>query len=188
MLRKSKRSLTTQAFQVLEKVGIKAGQTVLDFGCGSGTYTIPAAKVVGNSGEVYALDKDKGVLNDLERRAKSEGLTNIEPMHTSGGTEIALATESVDVVLLFDVFHDYYFPSLGERQKLLIEIYRILKPHGLLSVYPKHMETEARDEIEGADFSLESEYPATLVHDVKNLERGQILNFRKKLKQQAIID
>jgi len=188
MLRESEHSLKARAFQVLERVGIKASQRVLDFGCGSGTYTIPAAKIVGNRGKVYALDKDEGVLDDLMRTADSAGLTNIERMDTAGGTQIALASGSVDAVLLFDVFHDYYFSSLDERQELLAEIYRILKSHGLLSVYPKHMETEAKDEIESADFSLESERPATLIHEGKNLERGQILNFKKKLRQRAITD
>ena len=106
----------------------------------------------------------------------------------AGGTQIALASGSVDVVLLSDVSHDYYFSSLDERQELLAEIYRILKPHGLLSVYPKHMETEAKDEIESADFSLENEHSATLIHEGKNLERGQILNFKKKLRQRALTD
>jgi len=188
MLRESKHSLKARAFQVLERVGIKASQTVLDFGCGSGTYTIPAAKIVGNRGKVYALDKEEGVLDDLMRTADSAGLTNIERMDTAGGTQIALASGSVDAVLLFDVFHDYYFSSLDERQELLTEIYRILKPHGLLSVYPKHMETEAKDEIESADFSLENEHSATLIHEGKHLERGQILNFKKKLRQRAITD
>jgi ubiquinone/menaquinone biosynthesis C-methylase UbiE len=169
-----------QALQVIRKVGVRGCQKVLDFGCGSGTYTIPAAKTVGDCGRVYALDKDDETLNELQKRADSEGLTNIELMHTPGGTEIALATESVDVVLLFDVFHDYYFPTLGERQNLLSEIYRILKSDGFLSIYPKHMEAVARSEIESTRFKLEDEYEVSFIHDGKDLERGRILNFKKK--------
>lgn len=135
--------------------------------------------MVGNCGKVYALDKDDGTLDELRRKADSEGLTNIELMRTSGGTEIALATESVDVALLFDVFHDYYFPTLDERQNLLSEIYRILKSDGFLLVYPKHMETVARGEIESAQFKLEDEHEVSFIHDGKDLERGRILNFKK---------
>ena len=44
---------------ILKHIGIKRGQTVLDFGCGSGNYTIPAARVIGEQYLVYAIDKDK---------------------------------------------------------------------------------------------------------------------------------
>jgi len=168
------------ASKVIESIGVKPGQTVLDFGCGSGTYTIPLAHVVGNQGEVYALDKDRYVLDGLMQRADSVGLANIRRLDTPGGTQIKLKNRSVDVVLLFDVFHHYYFSSVAERQDLLGEISRVLKPVGIFSVYPKHMETEARTEIESAGFSLEKEISITLVHDRTSPEGGQLLNFQKQ--------
>ena len=51
--------LELRALEVLRRIGIKKGQTVLDFGCGYGAYTIPVAEIVGEQGRVYALDKDK---------------------------------------------------------------------------------------------------------------------------------
>lgn len=173
--------LSRVASKVIRSVGVKAGQSVLDFGCGSGIYTIPVARVVGNRGKVYALDKDRKVQDNLMKSADSAGLANIRKLDTPGGTQIALANDSVDVVLLFDVFHDYYFSSAGERQDLLGEIRRILKKGGILSVYPKHMETEAKAEIESAGFSLENQLTINLVHDKTDIERGQIMNFKKEL-------
>jgi len=120
--------LELQAFEVLERTGITRGQLVLDFGCGSGMYTIPAAKIVGEQGRVYALDKDKKALDELMQKAESTGLRNIERMDTSGGLKIDLPDESVDVVLLFDVLHSYYFPQADDRRTLLNEIHRIMKP------------------------------------------------------------
>ena len=175
-----KMELESQAFEVLETAGIKRGQIVLDFGCGSGTYTIAAAKIVGEQGKVYALDKDKKALDELMQKAESAGLKNVERTDTSGELKIDLTDESVDVVLLFDVFHHYYFPQADDRRKLLNEIYRILKLDGFISVWPKHMESEAKDEIESANFYLKSKYSGTLIHDNKDHERGQILNFRKR--------
>ena len=171
--------LESQVLKVLEGAGIKRGQAVLDFGCGSGTYTIPAAKIVGEQGRVYALDKDKGVLDELMQRAESAGLKNIERMETSGEIKIGLTDESVDMVLLFDVFHSHYFPQADDRRRLLSEIYRIMKPTAFVSVWPKHMESETEDEVEKANFYLEKELSETLIHDDKNLEKGKILNFRK---------
>jgi len=172
--------LESRVLEALEGVGVRKGQVVLDFGCGSGTYTIPAAKIVGDQGKVYALDKDKEALDKLMQRAKSAGLKNIERMDTSEELRIDLTDDSVDVVLLFDVFHSYYFPQADDRRRLLNEIYSIMKPFAFISLWPKHMESEAKDEIERANFYLESEYSGTLIHDNKDRERGQILIFRKK--------
>jgi len=172
--------LELRALEVLQKTGIRRGQTVLDFGCGSGTYTIPAAKIVGEQGKVYAVDKDNEALNELMQKAKLAGLKNIEDMETLGKPEIDLADESVDVVLLFDVFHSYYFPQANNRRRLLDEIYRIMKPSAFVSVWPKHMESETEDEIKNANFRLEKELSEMLIHDNKNLEKGRILNFKKE--------
>ena len=172
--------LESRVIEVLARIGIRRGQTVLDFGCGSGTYTIPAAKIVGEQGRVYALDRDKEALDALMQKAESACLTNIEKMETSGELEIELTDESVDVVLLFDVFHSYYFPQADNRRRLLSEIYRIMKPTAFVSVWPKHMESETGDEVEKANFCLGKELAETLIHENKNLERGKVLNFRKK--------
>ena len=171
--------LELQVLEVLERTGLNKRQIVLDFGCGSGTYTLPAAKIVGKKGRVYALDKDTQALDELMHEAESTGLRNVTRMDMSGEVRIELRDESVDVVLLFDVFHSYYFPQTDDRRNLLNEIHRIMKPSAFISVWPKHMESEAKGEIEEANFYLEREYSETLIHDNKDSERGQILNFRK---------
>jgi len=173
--------LESRAIEVLERIGIRRGQTVLDFGCGYGIYTIPLAKIVGEQGRVYALDKDKEALDALMQKAKSACLTNIERMETSGELEIKLADETVDVVLLFDVFHSFYFPQAGDRRRLLGEIRRIMKPSAFLSisVWPNLIEPETEDEIKNANFRLEKEVSETLTDDNKDLETRRILSFGK---------
>jgi len=171
--------LESRVIELLVRIGISRGQTVLDFGCGYGIYTIPAARIVGVQGKVYALDKDKKALEALIQKAQSSGLKNIEIMGTSGELEIELTDESVDVVLLFDVFHSFYFPQAGDRITLLGEVYRVMKSSAFLSVWPKHMESETENEVEKANFHLEKELSEMLIHDNKNLEKGKILNFKK---------
>ena len=153
----------------------------MDFGCGSGTYTIPAAKIVGKEGKVYALDKDKKVLDELMQKAESARLENIKGIDTSGELKIPLTDESVDIVLLYDVFHSYYFSQMADRRKLLEEVYRVSKRDALISVWPKHMESEAKEEIENANFYLEREYSGMLIHDNEDIEKGKVLNFRKRM-------
>jgi len=169
------------AIKVLKRIGIRRGQTVLDFGCGYGAYTIPVARIVGKQGRVYALDKDKEALDALMQKARSACLINIERMETSGEPEIELADETVDVVLLFDVFHSFYFPQASERGRLLGEIRRVMKPSAFLSisVWPNLIETETEDEIKNADFHLGKEIPETLTDGNKNIETRRILSFGK---------
>lgn len=172
----------SRIFKLLERVGVKRGQKVLDFGCGSGTYAIPAARIVGNKGKVYALDKNGFVLNELMQKARSAGIENIERMDAEGTPRIELADNSIDIVLLFDVLHSYYFPQAEDRRRLLDEIHRVAKTDALILVYPKHMGRNARKEIERANFYFENEHSGTLVHDGRNLEQGQVLVFTKKSK------
>ena len=66
------------AARVLRAVGAKPGQRCLDFGCGHGNYTVPLARLVGPTGKIFAVDKDKGALKKLARRGRAAGLANIE--------------------------------------------------------------------------------------------------------------
>jgi ubiquinone/menaquinone biosynthesis C-methylase UbiE len=170
--------IESRAIELLERTGIRKGQTVLDFGCGYGAYTIPAAKIVGALGKVYALDKDKEALDELMQKAGSAGLKNIEGMETSGKLGIELTDESVDVVLLFDVFHSFYFPQAEDRRKLLD---RVMKPFAFLSisVWPNLIEPETEGEIKNADFRLKKEVLETLTDDIKGIETRRILSFGK---------
>ena len=164
--------------KVMKEIGIKEGQVILDFGCGSGIFSLPAARIIGKEGKIYALDKNKTELNELIGKAESKGLRNIEIVKISGKLKIPLRDESIDMVLLYDVLHSYYF-SPDERRKLLREVYRVLKPNALLSVYPEHMELEEiKREIEETNLHFEVEHSKTIIHNGR-YTHGHILNFRR---------
>ena len=68
---------------------------------------------------------------------------------------------------------------MNERRKLLREVYRILRPNALLSVYPEHIELEeVKREIEEVNFYFEVEYLKIVIHDNRYTD-AHILNFRK---------
>ena len=65
-------------FKLLERVGIREGHRVADLGCGSlGHFVFPAAQLVGGKGVVYAVDIQRGVLEQIEKRAKEMQFWNI---------------------------------------------------------------------------------------------------------------
>ena len=132
-----KRWLDKNASQVLSAVGVEEGKAVLDLGCGSGTYTIPAAKLVGDDGRVYAVDVSRKALDRMEEKAEREGLKNIVRIDASAGEKIPLEDETVDVMLLIDVLQE-----IDDRSALFDEAYRILRQGGVVIVYPMHIEAE----------------------------------------------
>ncbi|MFW9843244.1 MAG: class I SAM-dependent methyltransferase [Candidatus Thorarchaeota archaeon] len=120
---------------MIESLGIGQGDFVLDFGCGIGSYAIPTAKRVGSSGRVYALDIHPMAIERVQKRVKKEGLTNIETILS--GLETGLADESLDYILLFDVYT--WIPN---KRPLLKELSRILKSTGKMSVLIDHTNPE----------------------------------------------
>jgi len=178
--------LEEDGVELLREIGIRRGQSLLDFGCGSGNYAIPAAQVVGAEGTIYALDENARRLDELIRKAEAEGLTNIKRMEASVRLKIDLRDESIDVVLLHDVLHHYYFPRAGDRGRILQEVHRVLKPDGFVSFYPgdsevyhDYQELEVIErQIEDAGFYLVSEHPGMLIHE-GILVKGKLLSFRK---------
>jgi len=99
----------------------------LDYGCGIGSYTFPAANLVGRKGKVYALDKQPSAIKRVEGKAKVGGFSNIDTMLSDGDT--GLPGESVDVILLYGVL-----PEIKNKESLLRELHRILRSDGYLSI------------------------------------------------------
>jgi ubiquinone/menaquinone biosynthesis C-methylase UbiE len=172
----------------LRKVGLQPGQTVLDFGCGVGHYTVPAAFVVGIKGIVYAVDKEQQALNELQQKAAANNLKNVKIIKTSGQITLDFESESIDVILFYDVLHYLHKHS---RKKLYQEAQRVLKQDALLSVYPKHTvgddpiqefgklnSNDVKKEIENSDFCFEERYCSLISHD-DGLNQGCVLNFSK---------
>jgi len=168
----------------LRRVGLTEGQTVLDFGCNEGNYTIPAARIVGEGGKVYALDKNKDSLEKLIREVEKKRLRNIKPLYVQEAQKLPLRSCCVDAVLLYDTLHGGYFPEPAQRSTVLQRIHRVLKPQGLLSYYPTHLKQygltfrQLDREIRSAGFRLEAKACRKLVHD-GNLVRGRIFGYRK---------
>lgn len=109
--------------EVLHKLGLPAVGNVVDFGCGYGTFTIPAAKIT--SGTVYALDIDP----EMVAATRGAGLPNVRALcrdFVADGT--GLPDGSVTYAMLFNILH----AECPDR--LLREAYRVLAPGGKLGI------------------------------------------------------
>ena len=135
------RDLFVPRKKVLEEVGIKPGFNILDYGCGPGCYTAPAAQLVGPSGRIYALDIHPLAIEKVKNLVAKKNLKNVETIQSECKTE--LPDESIDVVLLYDTFHE-----VDDPDGVLHELHRVLKQDGLLSFSDHHLkEDEINSEI-----------------------------------------
>jgi len=117
---------------ILKEVGIKPGDSVLDYGCGPGSYIGPTAELVGKSGTIYALDIHPLAIQKARNIVIKNQLDNLKAILSDCNTE--LPDDSIDVVLLYDIYHD-----LSDPNEVLGELYRVLKPTGILSFSDHHM-------------------------------------------------
>jgi len=100
---------------------------VVEFGCGYGTFTIPAARMV--PGIVHALDIEPDMIVATAAKAKAAGLGNVKTYVRDFFVEgTGLPPTSTDYAILFNILHAEH-PDV-----LLHEAYRVLKPDGLLGI------------------------------------------------------
>lgn len=115
----------------LNKLGLTDGMKIVDLGAGSGFYSIEAAKRVGATGRVYAIDVQKDLLERLRSVGASQGLRNIEVIWGNaekiGGTK--LREGIADRVVVSNVLFQIEKPD-----DFSLEIKRIIKPGGRVLV------------------------------------------------------
>jgi len=114
--------------RLLEELRVQPGQTVCDMGCGNGFYTLQLARLVGNSGKVYAVDIQPEMLTLLRDRLKKQGIGNVVPLLGSEA-DPRLPQGALDLVVLVDVYHEFSRP-----EEMLAAIRKSLKPSGRIAV------------------------------------------------------
>jgi len=117
--------------KIVKELNIKSGMFVADFGCGAGYFTIPIAKIIKNSGKIYAIDVLNESLENVLSKAKLYDLLNIETVRANieivGGSKIK--SRSVDLVLLANILF-----QCNDYDSILTEAKRILKNDGSIAI------------------------------------------------------
>lgn len=88
----------------LRDLGLTAGDSVAEVGCGNGYFALPAARIVAPA-TVYAIDLDRALLDELDDLATLHDIENLETVHADARDLADALPESVDVVLNANTFH-----------------------------------------------------------------------------------
>ncbi len=127
MLRPERRE-SPPAEAILREIGLGPGQIVADVGCGPGFFTLPAARLVGPAGMVYAVDVEPTMLERVQLAAAAEALRNVV-VRPSAGLPVPLDDHCADLTLCALVLHD-----LTDPLPLVRELIRITRPEGRIAV------------------------------------------------------
>ncbi|MCA1643502.1 MAG: class I SAM-dependent methyltransferase [Acidobacteria bacterium] len=98
-----------QINRVMDLLKIKEGSGVADIGAGSGWFTVRAARRVGSTGAVYAVDINRDYLNYIEERAQKEGLPQVRAILGKEDDPL-LPARSADAVLILKTYHEIAEP------------------------------------------------------------------------------
>ena len=116
--------------KTLKGAEIKPGQSVLEVGCGTGFFTIPAAEMIGDKGSLIAMDPLSDYVERVSKKVKEADLKNVRVVKRDA-LDTGLDNASIDMVLLFGVIPFPFLPLA----RLLPEMHRVLQPGGTLAVW-----------------------------------------------------
>ena len=140
---------------ILDRVGIRPRERVLELGPGPGAFTVDAARRVGPEGRLVVVDIQPEMIAQVERRVRAVGLANVET-NVASAYHLPLDDASVDRAFLITVL-----PEIPDQARALAELRRVLKPGGVLSITEEFLDPdylfacETVRLVEAAGFRLE---------------------------------
>ena len=114
--------------QTLINLNLEEGDIMADIGCGIGYFTIPASKIVGDNGKIFAMDISSEMLQDVVVKVKESNITNVEITLTEEN-DLKLEDDKVTFAFISTVLHE-----ANEKENFLNEIKRIISPKGKIAI------------------------------------------------------
>ena len=160
-LERSQREKEENVSKLIQNMGIKSNDTIADIGAGSGYYVFRIAPIA-NKGMVYAVDIQTEMLMAIENIKETSKIKNIKTI-LSSEQSVYLAENSVDKILMVDVYHEFSFPiemitsiksALKPKGELFLVEYRAEDPNVPIKRIHKMSEKQAVKEMEAAGFKL----------------------------------
>lgn len=138
---------------LIERLYIKKGTAVADFGAGSGAYALELARAVTDTGKVYAIDIHRDILQTLEHTAHKMGFLNIETVWADLETSTYIDSYALEAVVISNILFTLEHPEkvIEEAARILVPSGRVLcvdwsGPHEGIGPHPSHVVSEARAE------------------------------------------
>jgi len=122
MLESDERKKIFPVNNILNTLKIQEGNTIIDFGCGIGYFSLPLTKLVGESGKVIAIDESSEMIDELKKRAS--GLNNLEIVKSN-----KIRPYKGDIILLVNILHE-----VDDPKNFLIECFNSLNPNGRIII------------------------------------------------------
>ena len=179
-LERQEREQEENTTQLLKNLAVQPGMAIGDIGAGSGYHSTLLSNMVGN-GKVYAVDVEPEMIAYLNERIKREGKKNIIPV-LSTEKAVSLPANSMDMMLLVDVYHEFSFPyemtrsmleALKPGGKLVLVEFRAEDQNVPIKTIHKMSQQQAVKEFKAAGFSFEK--------NISNLPWQHCLIFRKPI-------
>lgn len=114
--------------EVVARIGVAPGMTVVDLGAGTGYFLPHLARAVGETGKVFALDVEPNLVAHMKARVARQGLANVE-VRQVGFDDPELAPASVSRVLIVDTWH-----HIAHREAYAIKLAAALVSGGRVAV------------------------------------------------------
>lgn len=114
--------------RTVDLMGLKAGDCVLDVGCGTGASALPAAEAVGRDGYVVGIDVAENMLTRARAKARDRGLDNVE-FDLADMADCGRADQTFDAVI--SSFSVFFMPDLETQ---VAELWRLVRPGGRLGI------------------------------------------------------
>jgi predicted methyltransferase len=123
-----------EAGQIVGALGLHTGMSVADVGAGEGRFTTALARQVGPTGRIYATEVESDKLEQIQKRAKDDGLANVQTV-LGDQARTGLPDGCCDAILLRMVYHHFTDPQAMRRS-----LWTALKPGGrvLIVEVPPH--------------------------------------------------
>jgi len=160
-LERSQREKEENVSKLIQNMGIRPNDTIADIGAGSGYHAFRMAPLA-NKGMVYAVDIQTEMLMAIENSKETNNIKNIKTI-LGGEKSVYLAKNSVDKILMVDVYHEFSFPiemiksitiALKPKGELFLIEYRGEDPNVPIKRIHKMTEKQAVKEMEAAGFKL----------------------------------
>ena len=165
---------------VLSTLKLKHGDTVADIGAGTGYYTRRLAKIVGEKGTVLAVDIQPEMLQMLTNKMAEAKINNVKAV-LGTITDPKLPKDSVDLILMVDVYHEFDFPyemisamcpALKPRGRIAFVEFRKEDPNVPIKEVHKMSVVQVKKEM--------SVQPLEWIETIETLPMQHLIIFRKK--------